>query len=109
MITKWKVMLGSPHAIQVDHVAMAGEVVIKVDGKEILHDNLPRGRSLEHPFALEGKPCILRVQYKLERFGGMAEMETWDYELLVDGVTQKVEPKVVTPVKEPKKWWQFWK
>ena len=87
MVTKWNIQLASPHFIQVDH-AMSGKVIIMVDNKEILQKNLPRGDNLEHQFAIEGKPCVLRVIYKLERYGGMATMETWNHELLVDGVKQ---------------------
>jgi hypothetical protein len=90
MITNWKVIVGSPHAVQVSQT-MAGEVVTTLDNKEILRRNLPRGEDLEHQFKIDGKPCSLRILYKLERFGGMATMETWDHELLVDGVKQPSE------------------
>jgi hypothetical protein len=87
MITNWKVVLDSSHAVQVSQT-MSGEIVATMDYKEILHKKLPRGDNLEHQFAIEGKPCVLRVIYKLERYGGMATMETWNHELLVDGVKQ---------------------
>ncbi|MBV6450280.1 MAG: hypothetical protein MHPDNHAH_01003 [Anaerolineales bacterium] len=86
----WKLKLGSPHTIRLTH-AMSGEVVTTVDNKEALRKILPRGEDLEHQFKIENKPCSLRILYKLERFGGMATMETWDHELLVDGVRQPSE------------------
>ena len=74
MITNWRVVVGSPHTVQVSQT-MSGEVVT----------------TLDYPFKIDGKPCSLRILYKLERFGGMATMETWHHELLVDGVTQYPE------------------
>ncbi|HMR99414.1 MAG TPA: hypothetical protein PKK96_04125 [Anaerolineales bacterium] len=90
MITNWRVVVGSPHTVQVSQT-MSGEVVTTLDNREILHRNLPRGDDLDYPFKIDGKPCSLRILYKLERFGGMATMETWHHELLVDGVTQYPE------------------
>jgi hypothetical protein len=95
MITTWKVTLGSPHTVQVDHIGMSGKLMIKVDGKEILQKTLSRGDDFEYQFVIKegifqkGKPCLLRIVYKLEQLGGMGKVETWDYELLVDGVKQK--------------------
>lgn len=97
MVTTWKVMLGSPHTVQVDHIGMSGKLMMKVDGKEILQKTLSRGDDFEYQFVIKegifqkGKPCLLRIVYKLEQLGGMGKMETWDYELLLDGVKQKAE------------------
>lgn len=90
MVTNWKVIVGAPHTVQVSQT-MAGEVITMLDNKEILRRNLPRGEDLDHQFKIENKPCSLRILYKLERFGGMATMETWEHELLVDGVKQASE------------------
>ncbi len=90
MITNWKVIVGAPHSVQVSQT-MSGEVVTTLDNKEILRRNLPRGDDLDYQFKIDGKPCSLRILYKLERFGGIATMETWHHELLVDGVKQHSE------------------
>lgn len=90
MITNWKVIVGSPHTVQVSQT-MAGEVVATLDRKEILHRRLPRGEDLEYQFKIGNKPSSLRILYKLEQFGGMATMETWNHELLIDGVEQPPE------------------
>ncbi len=90
MVTNWQVVVGSPHTVQVSQ-AMSGEVVTTVDHREILRRTLPRGEDMDFPFKIDGKPCSLHILYQLERFGGMATMETWRHELLVDGVKQYPE------------------
>lgn len=90
MITNWKVVVGSPHTVQVSQT-MSGEIVTTLDNREILHRNLPRGEDMDHQFKIDGKLCSLHILYTLEQFGGMATMETWRHELLVDGVKQYPE------------------
>ena len=106
MIKKWQISLRSKHTVQVEHAAMSGLVMISVDNKEILRTTLPRGQDLDHQFSIEGKPCTLRIFYELKQYGNMASTETWQHDLLLDGVEQKVAP--ANPMPE-KKWWEFWK
>jgi hypothetical protein len=87
----WKATVeGSHHTIQIAHDAIFdGDLEIYVDGNQIFENVIPIGQDINHEFEIDGKPCLVRIQYAGSNLGGGMVHMGCTYEVLVDGKKQE--------------------